>query len=319
MPNQKNGGHVPYYKDKRTLYVPIGCGECIECRKQKARQWQVRLNEEITQHKSAQFVTLTLSDDSLNKIKDKIKDEELNVIITHAVRLFLERYRKKYKVSLRHWLITELGKTSTERIHLHGIIFRDTPISKEELEEIWQYGWTDNGKYCNARTINYIVKYVTKIDLKHKTYKAKILCSPGLGKNYLKNKAGINKYKGTDTNETYRLPNGIRVNLPIYYRNHIYNESQRENLWIQKLDQQKIYVMGIECDISNEQGKQRYQRLLKTKQIQNIEMGYGDFSKEWKKQRYLLNFYKVNEKADVAGVAGVGGVVDDIAKQNINT
>ena len=44
-PNKKNGGHVDYSefingtKDVRTLAVPIGCGRCMECRQQKARDW----------------------------------------------------------------------------------------------------------------------------------------------------------------------------------------------------------------------------------------------------------------------------------------
>ena len=41
--NEKNGGIVPVFKDIRTLYVPIGCGVCMECMKKKAREWQIRL------------------------------------------------------------------------------------------------------------------------------------------------------------------------------------------------------------------------------------------------------------------------------------
>ena len=34
-PNKKNGGNVPPLNDERTLYVPVGCQNCIECDKQK--------------------------------------------------------------------------------------------------------------------------------------------------------------------------------------------------------------------------------------------------------------------------------------------
>ena len=44
---KKNGGVIPKMKDKRVGYVPIGCGKCMECTKQKARDWSVRLQEEI--------------------------------------------------------------------------------------------------------------------------------------------------------------------------------------------------------------------------------------------------------------------------------
>ena len=38
MPNKKNGGNVPEVQDDRVLYVPVGCGNCIECKRQKKRE-----------------------------------------------------------------------------------------------------------------------------------------------------------------------------------------------------------------------------------------------------------------------------------------
>ena len=78
----------------------------------KARDWNVRLHEEIRHSNNGVFVTLTLSNESYAELsKDfKIEGYELdNEIITKAVRRFLERWRKKYKKSVKHWLITELG------------------------------------------------------------------------------------------------------------------------------------------------------------------------------------------------------------------
>ena len=43
----KNGGVIPPVSDNRVRFVPIGCGKCIECRKQKKREWQVRMLEDI--------------------------------------------------------------------------------------------------------------------------------------------------------------------------------------------------------------------------------------------------------------------------------
>ena len=66
--NKKNGGSIPPVKDQRTIYVPIGCGVCIECRKQNARQWQVRLHEDIKKRTNGKFITLTFSDKGFKKI-----------------------------------------------------------------------------------------------------------------------------------------------------------------------------------------------------------------------------------------------------------
>ncbi len=41
--NKKNKGVIPPILDKRVLMVPDGCGKCMECRRQIARYWLVRL------------------------------------------------------------------------------------------------------------------------------------------------------------------------------------------------------------------------------------------------------------------------------------
>lgn len=289
---KKNGGNVPELKDPRALWVPVGCGRCIECRKQKAREWQTRLSEEIKTAKGY-FVTFTFNPESYEELS-KLTGGENNALATLAVRRFLERYRKKFKVSCKHWLITELGHTGTERIHLHGILF--TKADKETISNLWGYGFTYIGDYCNQRTINYVVKYVTKPDLDHKEYNPVILCSPGIGKKYLDSyNSQTNKYKGTKTNETYRLPNGAKIGLPVYYRNNIYNDNEREKLWLQKLDKQERWVCGIKIDVSNSAGERRYYAILKTMQEKNQQLGYGDDSKNWKREDYNYSWKQLKK------------------------
>ena len=145
--------------------MPIGCGKCIECMKQKKRNWQVRLLEEIKHDKSGKFVTLTFSEEALECLNKDVVIKTMDSIIenemaTLAVRRFLERWRKKHKKSVKHWLITELGHNGTERIHLHGIIFTN---EIEDIKNIWKYGHIWIGEYVNEKTINYIVKYCNKL------------------------------------------------------------------------------------------------------------------------------------------------------------
>ena len=136
---KKNGGIIPVIYDIRTIYVPIGCQNCSECRTQKAREWQVRLMEDIKTHTNGKFITLTFSDKNMRKWHDKIQTEiddaidklkkgrnwgneeirkieklnkmrtgyELdNQIATRAMRMFNERWRKKHKHAIRHWTIS---------------------------------------------------------------------------------------------------------------------------------------------------------------------------------------------------------------------
>lgn len=222
----------------------------------------------------------------------KITNLNCNAIATKGVRLFLERYRKKYKKSIKHWLITELGENNTERIHIHGIIWTE---NIKEIEKIWKYGNIFIGEYVNEKTINYIIKYVTKIDLLHKGYIPKIMTSAGIGKNYISTfNANQNKYRPLNTKEYYLLPNGQKVNLPIYYRNKIYSEEEREKLWLEKLDKKEIYILGTKYSIKNEEEIKKYNDVIKNAQEKNIRIGYGDNSKEWKKKDYNITLKMIN-------------------------
>ena len=290
--NKKNGGSIPAVYDKRVLQVPVGCGKCMECKKQKARQWQVRLQEEIKKNKNGKFVTLTFSNESIREIAKEIKGlngyELDNEIATIATRRFLERWRKKYKKSVRHWLVTELGGKGTENIHIHGLIWTDE--KKEEIIKIWKYGYADikdktNGGYVNEKTVNYIVKYINKTDEKHREYNSKMLTSAGIGKEYTEREdSKLNKYNPGNTKETYTTKDGSKINLPIYYRNKIYTEEEREKLWIEKLDQKIRWVNGIKIDVSK--GEDQYYKILEEERKKNKRLGYGDDIKNWDRKKY---------------------------------
>ena len=251
--NKKNGGNIPPVKDERVKYVPIGCQNCMECRKQKQRGWQVRLLEDIEHHRNGKFITLTFSNESYADLAEECKGIEGyeldNAIATLAVRRFLERWRKKYTTSLRHWLVTELGHQGTEHVHIHGIIWTNEPLT--EVEEKWKYGFMWKGdeerklNYVNACTVNYITKYISKVDLDHMYYKSIVLTSAGIGREYTKNWSSTqNKYKGKETIETYRTTTGHKIAMPIYWRNKIYNDQEREQLWLYRLDKNERWVCG---------------------------------------------------------------------------
>lgn len=331
--NKKNGGVIPAVSDKRTKLVPVGCGKCMECMKKKSREWQVRLMEEIRDRKDGVFVTLTFSNEQIKYIAEgkdtngeqiwkwvknknnkgnkpkkyrefekpiELEGYELdNEIAKIAVRRFLERWRKKYKKSVRHWLVTELGHNGTENLHLHGIIWTEQP--KSEIDKIWGYGYTwigdeKRGGWVNEQTVNYIVKYIHKIDEVHKEYKPRILTSAGIGSGYLKRMdRQRNEYVEGKTKEFYVTRDGLKMALPIYYRNHIYTEEQREKLWIEKLDKQVRYINGQEIDIS--QNEEDYYRTLEEARIKNKRLGYGDNSINWdrkiyERERRMLNYKK---------------------------
>lgn len=303
-PNKKNGGKIPPVTDPRVTGVPIGCGNCIECRKQKARNWQIRLLEEIKYTQNAYFITLTFNDQSIAQISENyktIKGYTLdNQIATTATRYFLERWRKTHKKSLRHWLITELGHNGTNNIHMHGIIWLEKKEDIHKLDQHWQYGYTYKGteikeqgkitgykNYVNPETIAYIIKYITKQEEKYKHYKPIILCSPGIGNQYTKRINGDwekNKYNDIETKETYITTTGHKIALPTYYRNKIYTDEEKEALWLIQLNKEKRYVLGNEIDISN--GQQTYLNALEQARIKNASLGYGTSKINYDQKHY---------------------------------
>lgn len=306
--NKKNGGVIPEMKDKRVALVPVGCGECIECKKKKKREWQIRLAEEIKVNKGI-FVTLTFDREHYKKYYDKLNKfyqgyDLDNEICTMAVRHFLERVRKKTKKSLRHWLITELGHSGCESVHLHGIIFTD---NINIIKEKWQNGYVWCGyqknemniNYVNERTINYITKYILKVDLVHKGFKSKILCSPGIGSNYINTYNFLLNKKKKETNENYIFKDGTKSSLPIYYRNKRYSEEEREELWIEKLDKNIRWVLGRKIDVSKDD--KEYLALLKEAQQLNDFLGYGNGEISWEEKEYIKNKRNLKIKQKVYG------------------
>ena len=305
--NTKNGGIIPplpiiikdgiEYRDHRVGTVPKKCGKCIECMKQKARDWAIRLKEEIKydwyeitvvkgnkqkgnitvekikkRREKPRWVTLTFSNESIQKLSTRTNTKGYefdNEMARIGLDLFQNRWKKKYKETPRHWFVTELGHSGTENIHLHGFIFTDkTPA---EIEERWGYGYVYHGYSVNNAAINYTIKYVHKQDSDHKYYVPIILSSKGIGSQYLKS---YDAKKHNEKNDTYTNEKGYKQKLPDYYRNHIYNEEQKEKMWIEKLNKNEIYVLGQKVNIKN--GLDDFRNVLTEARAINKSMGYGD-------------------------------------------
>ncbi|AXH73067.1 MAG: replication initiator protein [Microviridae sp.] len=288
-------GSIKTFEDTRITNVPIPCGKCMECRKKLKRNWQIRLFEELKHNETkAVFVTFTFNTKELSKLHAEVKEDYPklqgydidNKIAKIAVRRYLERWRKSTKKSVRHWFVTELGHGEWEHLHLHGIIW--TEKSENFIQDRWQYGniWTsltgktktgENG-YVNEQTINYIVKYVSKIDKSHPNYKQLTLCSPGIGKAYIETTHAKqkHKYKEENTDLMYRKPNGRKSPIPTYYKRKLFDDDQRTELWRDMLDKQKMYIGGEEIDVSTYKGIEDYQKIREHYREINKEFGYGD-------------------------------------------
>ena len=245
LPNKKNKGKPPICEDKRLLYIPAKCGCCIECRKEKRREWRVRLEEELRSN-YAYFITLTISPEGIKDLEEKTElkwEENPNEIATKGLRLFLERVRKDTGKSMRHWCVTELGEDN-DRIHLHGIFFGQR--SAELIKKHWKYGFIFIGEYCNSRSVNYMTKYMLKVDIKHPKFKQIVLASPGIGAGYMNRSDYLwqkRNYKNINV-ATYTFRNGTKMAMPKYYKDKIFTEKEKEVMWINNLNRGVLWIYG---------------------------------------------------------------------------
>lgn len=241
-------------------------------------------------------MTLTFSEKWLKHCESKAieRSEEYlegyeidNAAAAYAVDRFALRWKKKFGRRPRRWLITELGGQYTERLHLHGILFEK--ISKEDLEALWKYGHIWIGDYCNEGSIHYIVKYMQKVDKVHKYYKGKVFTSPGIGRNYIGSYNNLEQKRNTER-DYYKLHDGRKVGLPIYYRNLTYDDITREDLWLKRLDKQERWINGIRIDLTKKNAEEYEARVRAQEQRNNRMLGYGEpvSEKTWDKMRYEI-------------------------------
>ena len=94
----------------------------------------------------------------------------------------------------------------------------------------------------NERTINYIIKYITKRDEDNPEFNGKIFSSKRIGIGYI-NKDTLRRHKYQDRfkEETYRTKSGIKAALPMYNKKKIWTDQEREALRIIEEEKQTKY------------------------------------------------------------------------------
>ena len=155
-----------------------------------------------------------------------------------------------------------MGHDNTKRIHLHGIVW--TELTEEQFEKEWGYGWIFFGYEVNEKTINYIIKYITKKDENNPEFNGKIFTSKKIGINYInKNTLDRHRYQDKFTEETYRTNSGIKVALPTYYRQKIWTDQEREALRIIKEEKQVRYYNKIPIKVETIKQYEEYVHAVK--------------------------------------------------------
>jgi len=150
-------------KIRRVLTLP--CGQCVECRLERSRQWAVRVMHESQMHDNSVFLTLTYDEDHVpSDFSLRYRD----------FQLFMKRLRKK-KGKVRFYMCGEYGDGNS-RPHFHACIFGCFFDDREpwrvsasgfqlyrsaELESIWTDGSCEIGD-VSFESAAYIARYCVK-------------------------------------------------------------------------------------------------------------------------------------------------------------
>lgn len=266
IPTRKNGYNPPECPDERLRYITAECGHCFECRKKKRNMWRIRMKEQKKDTPIGVFFTGTVSPARYEEIKNKYNLKDDNDIATKIIRLFLERIRKETGKSIKHWIVTEKGHTNTRRIHIHGLFFDTLNIGKYNLERLLKRNWIDgysyNGYSTSEKCINYISKYMTKRDDINPEFIGKVLASPGLGAGYTKRAKQYHTYHGEHTHEEYINYNGTKETLPRYYKEKLWTEEQRQELWIIKENKGVKWIGKQKFNTNSQEERESYESIL---------------------------------------------------------
>lgn len=222
-------------KTRRKLKV--GCGQCINCKTKRAREWTNRLLDEAQAHKDVSIIVLTYNRHHIKKGERTSKGNEFYTLWPADVQKYIKRLKinmdrayKEDKIDvqgkdLRYYVAGEYGE-KRKRPHYHVVLFGLNGLKHKEHRILawksWGLGkvYHDNkNRELSQSAFAYVAQYVQKKiyegnHLSHYT-KKKIIppyntSSKGIGRETaLKNRKKFeeNDYKYADNKDhVQRIP-----------------------------------------------------------------------------------------------------------------
>lgn len=214
--------------------ITVPCGQCAACQTNRRNEWSIRLQQELRDSCSAQFVTLTYSDDNI-PIREVVDQETgdvryVPVVLKDEMQRYMKRLRKLLKhVKFRYYLVGEYG-THTCRPHYHILGF-GVP---SDMIDCYAAAWQDKGHIkigsVTEQSIMYVSKYhVNKTNYPEGAEPSFVLMSrnPGIGYQYVDR---MYDYHNPYNDRTYYPDNGSKRRLPRYYKERLWTPEERVHL-----------------------------------------------------------------------------------------
>lgn len=202
--------------------IPVACGKCLPCKKNRVNQWSFRLMEQQKVSETSKFVTLTYdteyvpitkngfmtlvktSKDYQELVPERQKHErdvslqafikrlryfeEQRIALYNGKKAALNKAKPTYAKKISYYAVGEYG-SKRKRPHYHIILFN--VLDDESIRKAWPFGNVHIDE-VNNNTIDYTLKYMVKEPQKRfKKYDAQLefsIMSKGIGEDYLKKK-----------------------------------------------------------------------------------------------------------------------------------
>lgn len=161
------GGEISFKPSEKALCsLTIPCGQCLDCKLERSRQWAVRCMHESQMHDANCFITLTYDSDHI--------PSDWSLYYRHF-QLFMKRLRKRFGIPVRFYMCGEYG-SENHRPHYHAILFgvhfgdkyywRKSPsgcdlFRSPILEELWGMGSCEIGE-VTFESAAYVARYCIK-------------------------------------------------------------------------------------------------------------------------------------------------------------
>lgn len=151
---------------QRGVRIDLPCGQCVDCRLERSRQWAVRCTHEASLYDENSFLTLTYNDANLPSNGSLVKSHFQD---------FMKRLRKSIAPrSVRYYHCGEYGETY-QRPHYHALLFgydfgdkkffsqkASNPLfTSDLLSQLWGKGFCTIGE-VTFESAAYVARYIMK-------------------------------------------------------------------------------------------------------------------------------------------------------------
>lgn len=284
-------------KDRWINEISVPCGKCARCIQRRKMEWTFRMMHEMSESKTAYFVTLTYAPEWVpyNKYGRKVlvetREKDLKLRLEEQGRKRITKTWKKKQPDRSIQGYLKRLRTNTERSNKKGIVRmehlennlqhtdkikfyaageygqeRHRPhyhliiynASKREIEKAWEYGHVHVVK-ANEQLIAYLMKYLEKqLGQEQDKLKPKEFNIMSEGIGAGYVKKMKNWHKANKDVLYVRMKSGILVPMPRYIRNLIFNEEERKE---QVILVEQIIQEGKQ-ELINEWGILRYNEII---------------------------------------------------------